>query len=223
MLLLTSNKVTSCTPQIVILLAEDGPNMRESVDGGKSKAELAAATIEDVVITAQAANLGIRGFVYLLSIARYGCAVTPLAEAQIPADIDLGDLKVSGESGAPALEPALDWAAHALELSLEKCRSVPSFDESISPPPLIALLCDPASITPDFRNHVARLREFPFQGGTVIVIICAIGPNADLSREIESPRGQPDTLNVAPSQLPECLAPVAGEGCFSSPSSTAPE
>lgn len=219
----TNKKVTSCTPQIVILLAEDGPNMRESADGAKSKAELAVAAIEDVVITAQAANLGTRGFVYLLSIARYGSAVTPLAVAQVPDDVDLTSLSFSGDPGVPAIEPALAWAAHALELSLEKCRSVRSFDESNSPPPLVALLCDAASITPDFRNHIPRLRGFPFLGGTVIVITCGIGPNADLPHEIESPGGQPDTLNVAPSQLPECLAPVAGEGCFSSPPSTEPE
>jgi len=212
---LTEKKVTCSTPQIIILLAEDGPHMREPADGNTSKANLADACIEDMILTAQAANLGFRGFIHLLSIARYGDSVLPLAEAQVPDEIELAVLTSTAEPGQPNLDIALDWAVLALQLSLEKCRNVPLYDEANSPPPLVALLCDPATLAPDLSNRLARLRDFPFQGGPVNVVTCAIGtvpsPPGD---ESLSSAASSDTLNVAPSQLPECLAPVAGEGCF---------
>jgi hypothetical protein len=217
----TIHKVTCSTPQIIILLAEDSPRMREPADQGNSKADLANACLEDMILTTQAANLGFRGFIHLLSIARYGDSVIPLAEAQVPDEIELAVLTSNAEPGPPNFDLALDWAAHALELSLGKCRSVPLYDEGNSPPPLVALLCDPAALGPDLSARLARLRDFPFQGGAVNIVTCAIGTVSSPPGDAPfSPAASPDTLNVAPSQLPECLAPVAGEGCFSSSPST---
>jgi hypothetical protein len=191
--------------------------MREMADGAKAKAQLATECVEDLVLTAQGANLGTRGFVYLLSIAKYGESVTPIVEAQVPAEIDVERLRFGGDSGRPNLDVAIDWVTRALELSLEKCRSVPAYDERNSPLPLVAILCDSLGLEPDFWTKAARLRQFPFEGGMVNIVTCGIGlktdsANAAVQASFEATQGW---HVVVPSVLSECLAPLAGEGCFS--------
>src|SRR5437879_2909655 len=97
--LLTNKKATSRTPQIVTLIVDDSDSMRGFADGGKSKAQVATESIQDMVMTTQANTQGSKGSRFFLNIAKFGDDVTPIAEAQPPGEVDLDQLVFRGDSG----------------------------------------------------------------------------------------------------------------------------
>jgi len=208
--ILTSKKATANTPQVVTLIVDDSNSMQETVDGKKSKADVASASIEDMIMSAQSQNQGSRGFRFLFNIAKFGDQVTPVVEATSPDDVDLETLKFYGKSGWTIMADALEWAVKATEDAIVKCRKIPGFDEQNAPPPIVLFLSDGANTGRELDEAAGRLRAISFQGGPVNVISCGVGMKDEhfpVMKAVAS--SQELAMNIKPSQLAEFLAAVS--------------
>src|SRR4051794_17994278 len=123
--MLTANKATSRTPQIITLIVDDSNSMQEPALTGKSKAQIATESIQDVIITTQANTQSSRGARFLLNIAKFGDAVTSIAEANAPGEVNLDAVVFKGDSGWTKMAPALQWGRAAIEKAIAVCRSMP--------------------------------------------------------------------------------------------------
>jgi uncharacterized protein YegL len=207
---LTNKKATANTPQVVTLLVDDSNSMQELADGGKSKADIASASIEDMIMSAQSQNQGSRGFRFLFNISKFGDDVTPLVEARSPDDVDLETLKFFGKSGWTNMADALEWGVKATEKAIAKCRKLPVFDEPNTPPPVVLFLSDGNNTGKDVREAAERLCAISFQGGPVSVIACGVGmldEHFPVMKAIAS--NEELAMNIRPSQLAEFLAAVS--------------
>jgi tetratricopeptide (TPR) repeat protein len=207
--LLTNKKATARTPQIVTLIVDDSDSMRGFADGGKSKAQVATESIQDMVITTQANTQGSRGFRFLLNIAKFGDGVTPIAEAQPPGEVNLDQLVFRGDSGWTNMAAALEWGATALEQALAKCRGTPAYDESNAPPPLVIFLSDGENTGPELGEAASRLRGVAFQDGKISVIACGIGMKGEHFAVMKGLASSEEmAVNIKPSRLAEFIAAV---------------
>jgi hypothetical protein len=142
---------TSKTPQVVTLIVDDSTSMREVADGGKSKSTVATESIQDMVMTTQSGSLGATEYRFLMNIAKFGDAVTVIAEAKPPEEINLNKVAFKG--------------------SLKKCRStVKDYNESETPPPLVIFLSDGGNKGPKLDEVAARSRNIEFEEDRVNVI-----------------------------------------------------
>jgi uncharacterized protein YegL len=207
--LLTSKKATSRTPQVVTLVVDDSDSMQGLADGGKSKAQVATESIQDMVITTQANTQGSKGFRFLLNIAKFGDGAIPIAEAKVPGDVDLDKLVFRGDSGWTNMASALDWAVSAVEKALEVCRAQPSYDESACPPPLVVFLSDGENTGPEIEDVSQKLRSIPFRDGKISVIACGIGMQPEHFAVMKAVASNPElAVNIKPSRLAEFIAAV---------------
>src|SRR5262249_50213503 len=152
----------SRTPQIITLVVDDSNSMNEPVHPGKSKARLATDAIQDIIISAQAGTHSSRAFRYLLNIAKFGDAVTPMAEASAPMDVNLDLVTFEGNSGWTNMAPALEWARTAVEKAIQSCRSSATYDEVNSPPPLVVFISDGENTGPNVAVAAGQLKSVSF-------------------------------------------------------------
>lgn len=207
--LLTNKKATSKTPQIVTLIVDDSNSMQGLLHTGKTKAQVATDSLQDMVITTQANTQGAKGFRFLVNIAKFGNEVTPIAEAEAPPNVDLDELVFRGDSGRTNMAAALEWAVAALEKSLDVCRRLPAFDESNSPPPLIVFMSDGENNGPEIEDVARRLRSIRFGAGPVNVIACGIGMHEEHLPTLRTIASNPEfAMNINPSRLADFIAAV---------------
>ena len=171
-----------------MLIVEDSAKMTEQAEYGKSEADFATEAVRDLVMDMQGRSLRLAGFRYLLNFAKFAGGETVIAESQRPNDGDLENVVFYGNSGrAHNLALVLDWVAMALERALVRCRNIPTYDESKSPPLVVIILSDGESFRPELAECAARLRAIPFQGNSLSVINFVIGMKAGSSIVIEGP------------------------------------
>jgi tetratricopeptide (TPR) repeat protein len=207
--LLTNKKATARTPQVVTLVVDDSDSMQDPGEDGKSKAQVATESIQDMVITTQANTQGSKGYRFLLNIAKFGDVAAPIAEAQPPGDVDLDRLVFAGNSGWTNIAAALDWAAAALEKALAVCRALPAYDEAASPPPLVVVLSDGENTGPEVAEAANKLRSIQFKDGAVVVIACGIGMRPEHFTVMKTVASNPEyAVNIKPSRLAEFIAAV---------------
>jgi uncharacterized protein YegL len=209
---LTANRATSLTPQVVTLIVDDSGSMRGA------KATQATDAMKDLVTTMQSGNQGASGFRFLLNVAKFGTATTPLAEAVPPDAISLASMSFSGTSGNTEMAIALGWGAEAVKKGLEQCRRINGYREAEAPSPLVVFFSDGGNTGGDVNANAAALRNISFAGGQVDVVAVGIGMEQKDFPIMERVASRPDlAVNIDPSQLSEFIATVGatvlrGEG-----------
>jgi hypothetical protein len=133
----SKNLATAHHPQICILVIDDSGSMAE-----EGKCKQVTDAVQDMVITMQSLNMGTHGYRFLLNICKFGDAPTELAVAKSPPEVDVDMLEFDGGSGGTEMLPALEWAEEALKKSLERCRSIPNYQEEQAPNPICVFLSD---------------------------------------------------------------------------------
>ena len=157
-------------PQIVILVIDDSGSMAE-----EGKCQQVTEAVQDMVITMQSLNLGTHGYRFLLNICKFGDAPTELAVAQSPSQVNVDSLVFDGSSGGTEMDTALRWAERALVQSLQRCRSVPNYQEESAPSPICVFLSDGECTGEDPAAAASSLRSVAFKDGQVDVFAVGVG------------------------------------------------
>ena len=169
MVLKKSDKVaTALHPKVCILVIDESGSMAE-----EGKCQQVTEAVQDLVITMQSLNQGTHGYRFLLNICKFGDTIEELAVARTPTEVDVDTLVFEGALGGTDMQPALQWAETALKKSLERCRSIPNYQEDLAPNPICVFLSDGECTGDDPAEAAKALRAIPFKGGEVEV--CAVG------------------------------------------------
>jgi len=166
----SKNLATAHHPQICILVIDDSGSMAE-----EGKCKQVTDAVQDMVITMQSLNMGTHGYRFLLNICKFGDAPTELAVAKSPPEVDVDMLEFDGGSGGTEMLPALEWAEEALKKSLERCRSIPNYQEEQAPNPICVFLSDGECTGEDPSVAAKALRSIAFKNGEVDVLAVGVG------------------------------------------------
>jgi uncharacterized protein YegL len=166
----SEKRATAHHPQIVILLIDDSGSMAE-----EGKCQQVTDAVQDMVITMQSLNLGTHGYRFLLNICKFGDAPAELALARSPSQVNVDLLVFDGSSGGTEMEPALRWAEGALNQSLQRCRSIPNYQEELAPNPICVFLSDGECTGEDPASAARAVRSIPFKEGEVDVFAVGVG------------------------------------------------
>ena len=196
-----AKKATAKTPQVAVIVIDDSGSMQGN------PARQASDGAQQLVMEMQANNLGSGGSRFVLSLGKFGDAVTPLCVAAKPDAVDMTTVDFAGDSGTTEMATALTWAADAIEQSLAVCRRIPGYVESDSPSPVVVFFSDGANTGEDVTPAVKRLHTIPFQSGRVNVVAVGIGMAPTDFQIMKTIASDPDLArNINPAELQEFLA-----------------
>jgi uncharacterized protein YegL len=197
MVLKKSDKVaTALHPKICILVIDESGSMAE-----EGKCQQVTEAVQDLVITMQSLNQGTHGYRFLLNICKFGDTIVELALAKSPTEVDVDKLVFEGALGGTDMQPALRWAETALKKSLERCRSIPNYQEDLAPNPICVFLSDGECTGDDPTAAAKALRTISFKNGEVDV--CAVGVGM---------HDEHFEVMKAISSKPEFAIPIGAEG-----------
>lgn len=197
----TTKKATSKTPQVAVIVIDDSGSMQGE------PARQASEGAQQLVMEMQANNIGAGGSRFILSLCKFGDAVTPLCVAAKPDAVDMTTVDFAGDSGTTEMAAALTWAGDAIEQSLAVCRRIPGYAESDSPSPVVVFFSDGANSGGDIMPAVSRLHSIPVQSGRVNVVAVGIGMDPKDFQIMTTIATDPDLArNINPAELQEFLA-----------------
>jgi uncharacterized protein YegL len=159
---------TALHPKVCALVIDESGSMSE-----EGKCQQVTEAVQDLVITMQSLNQGTHGYRFLLNICKFGDSIVELAVAKTPTEVDVDTLVFEGALGGTDMLPALQWAEQALKKSLERCRSIPNYQEDLAPNPICVFLSDGECTGDDPTSAAKALRSIAFKNGEVDV--CAVG------------------------------------------------
>jgi hypothetical protein len=166
----SGNLATALHPQCVTLVIDDSGSMAE-----EGKCQQVSEAVQDMVITMQSLNMGSHAYRFLLNICKFGDAPSELAVAKSPPEVRVEELAFDGGCGGTEMLPALQWAERALKKSLERCRSIPNYQEELAPNPICVFLSDGECTGEDPTPAARALRSIPFNHGEVDVFAVGVG------------------------------------------------
>jgi hypothetical protein len=202
----SDKRANALHPQCVTIVVDDSGSMAE-----EGKCQQVTEAIQDMVITMQSLNMGSHGYRYLLNICKFGDSPTELAVAKSPHEVDVDKLEFDGSSGGTDMLPALQWAEVALKKSLERCRSIPNFQEELAPNPICVFMSDGESTGEDPASAAKALRTIAIKNGEVDVLAVGVGMLDEHFEVMKSIASQPEyAVRIGPEGVADFLGEVAG-------------
>ena len=202
----SEKRANALHPQCVTIIVDDSGSMAE-----EGKCRQATEAIQDMVTTMQSLNLGSHSYRYLLNICKFGDAVTELAVAKSPAEVDVDKLVFEGGSGGTEMLPALLWAESALKKSLERCRSIPNFQEELAPNPICVFMSDGECTGDDPALAARALRAITVKNGEVDVLAVGVGMLDEHFEVMKSIASNPEyAVRIGSEGVADFLGEVAG-------------
>jgi len=193
-------------PQCVTLVIDDSGSMEEH-----GKCQQVTEAVQDMVITMQSLNMGTHAFRFLLNICKFGDVPTELAVAKSPPECDVETLEFNGGSGGTEMLPALQWAEGALKKSLQRCRSMPNYQEELAPNPLCIFLSDGECTGDDPAPAAKALRSIPFKNGEVDVFAVGVGMRDEHFEVMKSIASKPEyAIQIDSEGVADFLGDVGG-------------
>lgn len=201
---LTEKKATARTPQVVTIVIDDSGSMSEN-----QKCSRASEGAVTLVRSLQTANQGSSGTRFIVSIAKFGSSVSPMATAERPEDVPLTSLVFTGDSGGTEMVSALEWAAQATQSAIKKAEATSGFLAENTPNPVVYFLSDGANTGGDISAATAALKATALGGTALNVVAVGIGMLPTEFPVMQQIATTPDlAANINPVDLADFLAGV---------------
>jgi von Willebrand factor type A domain len=193
-------------PQCVTLVIDDSGSMAE-----EGKCQQVTEAVQDMVITMQSLNMGTHAYRFLLNICKFGDAPTELAVAKSPPEVDVDTLEFNGGSGGTDMLLALQWAEAAVKKALERCRSIPNYQEDLAPNPICVVLSDGECTGEDPGPAAHALRSIAFKNGEVDVFAIGVGMRDEHFEAMKAIASRPEyAIKIDSEGVADFLGDVGG-------------